>query len=1049
MAHVDIALTDCRVLSSGVSWGDTNIADTGLPAEIEADGARVNSLGVFNWESADALRFDIAVAGRFVGGTTLYFRFTVGTQSADSPPLTIPSAGDNRPTLTLGSQHDAYADWLPFVRAVIALFPTAQTDGTLRVQDGPFASGSITNKIATLSENDTYDFNAGSLDPADGTVTWQVKSGGGSITNAGVYTPPDVSANTAVTIALLVDGTEVDTDTFTVTPVFLPTISNKITTLAETATHDFEIANAAQATGTLGWRVKTGSVGTIDSDGVYSIGTDAIDVRTDTPVTVELIDTSGSTVTVRDSDTFVVTPVFTGTISNKIATLEETDTHDFDATGVSGPGDPVTWRVNSGGGTITNAGLYKPPDVTANRAVTVALLVGGRQVDTDTFTVNVVHTPVQSTQYAYVAAASAPALPAPQGQRSAAGAPSGWSLNDQAATTALDVYRVSRTITRLNGVFQSGDTDWAWDPATQPGTPYRLRLPTTRTEYAYLRGTSQPTLPTSTAEPIPAGWTTAQLAATTDAHVYRIRRSVNERQGAFVSASSWVFDPATQPWRQARTTTDTQYAFRRAETLDEVTGLPASTGAALPAGWSALAPARTEDAGNWRIARTRTLRLGAFVSATAWAWNPVYAQQPWQRALAGLSDTVRKWVTTVRHIASGALAQVVWTVQAEAIFDGGVDGYGIEEAYALFPASVLAADGTLTIPENQQPLDTWTYDQLLQAAVTRNGITWTDGPTAPTADRPVRVKALRSVPGQPAVGAAPTDRWSAWAWYVDVLRPEDGRYPAKELDVYLVVNAPATGGTTAATPTATSYRFADDVLVGLTQSWVRTRPLAVAPGQLVYCATTSAQDPGSGVDASLTFSAPVVCNDVLDIDIVYRRYPSATTTVARPANTAHNAIADGWYARPGLIPSSQAGVLWECVRYLRVSGNNVRWEYDDPYRVEGLDGASAGLLRLYQVTPGMKIPNPPARPSAAVYSDPFTLDSGDAGWLMAKPRYDFRRQTCWVIDAAYAGAGVAMDQASWSIPVSDYQGKDRNQQFARSTVVPAIPPDRDAGEDLV
>ena len=306
--------------------------------------------------------------------------------------------------------------------------------------------------------------------------------------------------------------------------------------------------------------------------------------------------------------------------------------------------------------------------------------------------------------------------------------------------------------------------------------------------------------------------------------------------------------------------------------------------------------------GSWAVPTEGTVRIRAVPGSAA--------------APAGRSHSVT-------HEIRGLLTEIS--------FDGGADGYGVEEAYALFPAGVLV-DGTLTIPANQQPDNGWRYDQLSQAPVTRGGIEWTDGPAAPTADNPVRVKALRRVPGLPATGAAPAASWGDWAWYPDAVRPADGRFTARELDVYLVVDAPPAGGAAPATPTAESYRFTDDVLVGLTPHWVRTRPLAVDPGQLVYCCTASAIDDGTGSDTSIAFSAPVRCNDVLDIDIVYRRYPSGTTTVARPANTAHDAIATGWYARAGLIPAAQTGVLWECVRYLKVSGADVRWEYDDPYR---------------------------------------------------------------------------------------------------------------------
>ena len=419
---------------------------------------------------------------------------------------------------------------------------------------------------------------------------------------------------------------------------------------------------------------------------------------------------------------------------------------------------------------------------------------------------------------------------------------------------------------------------------------------------------------------------------------------------------------------------------------------------------------------------------------------------------------------------------------------GDVDGFGIEEAFALFPSTVLASDGTLTIPMAQQPLNTWGYDILRQedsvdgsGPQTLDGIVWTDGPSYPTAPLPVQVKALRRIVGSPEHGTAPVDGWGDWAWYVsqlyassvnyreisiyqkvglaaaapaapttptwvqssetvgglgswsqtfptydpntervacaillvgddnsasvvgavrfcenpgdinavfirsatnpdrladsatrlpdntydtdqdvpagagpiwiavgnrapnattwtwsawDKIEGTDGKFAARELDVYRVINAPASGGSAPATPTATRYSFETDGLFGLTANWVRTRPLSIAQGQLVYCCTVSVQDDGMGQDTDMAFSAPVVCNDVLDIDIIYGRFSNSPP---KPGNTSHDTIPDTWYARPGLIPEDNTGELWECVRYLRVSGDNIRWEYDDPYRVGGGD----------------------------------------------------------------------------------------------------------------
>ncbi|MDE0473494.1 MAG: hypothetical protein OXI50_02950, partial [Gammaproteobacteria bacterium] len=280
--------------------------------------------------------------------------------------------------------------------------------------------------------------------------------------------------------------------------------------------------------------------------------------------------------------------------------------------------------------------------------------------------------PVQSTQYAYIRAAAAPSLPAPQNQRSTAGAPGGWLGAATSATTTLAVYRISRTISTLGGVFQSASTDWAWDPATQPGSPWRNFALSTRTEYAYRRGASLPSLPTGTTEALPAGWSAGDPGATTAEGVYRIRRTVSSRAGAFVSATAWAWAPAaaSQPWAPAATTRRTQHAYRAAETLAE-NALPASTAEALPAGWSAATAGRDTDNGVYRIARTLTERLGSFVSATAWAWDPAYASQPWQKPLSALSSTIRKFTTRVRHRATGATCTVVWTLLAD-LLDGKV-----------------------------------------------------------------------------------------------------------------------------------------------------------------------------------------------------------------------------------------------------------------------------------------------------------------------------------------------------------------------------------------
>ncbi|MYB43055.1 MAG: hypothetical protein F4X76_12935, partial [Chloroflexi bacterium] len=166
MAHVDIALgANYSLTSSTHLWADAQIADTALPDEIEADGGRLNLFSVADWTGFNvaACRVEFSVAGLVTAEAidSLYFRLTVGSQSVDSPrfPHEKDATGPRYSATLTPSDGAVYTEWLAWIKAARLLFPLVTTTGTLRVQDGPFASGSITNKIATLSETATHDFN--------------------------------------------------------------------------------------------------------------------------------------------------------------------------------------------------------------------------------------------------------------------------------------------------------------------------------------------------------------------------------------------------------------------------------------------------------------------------------------------------------------------------------------------------------------------------------------------------------------------------------------------------------------------------------------------------------------------------------------------------------------------------------------------------------------------------------------------------------------------------------------------------------------------------
>ena len=606
--------------------------------------------------------------------------------------------------------------------------PTLIDSATIDVT--PVFSGTIDDDSKPtgnlLPENETNTFEAGDDVSVGDTPSWSVVSGGGAIVAAAdglsaVYTPPNINIATQEVVIRMTVGTETDDYTFTVTQVLLPQIGNKIASLRENLTHDFNVENAGNATGTLSWEVLGSGKGTIDSNGLY----DPHDVSVPDSVTVRLLDDT----TERDRDVFDVTPVFDGSITNKITTLRADATHTFTAT--ASDQDVPVWSV-TGGGTIVAAAdgrsaVYTPDSsITANADVTVAITVGGTQQDTNRFTVQSV---VTGTEFAYLVSATAPALPAPAGQRSDENPPTGWTIVVPDATTTEGVYRISRTVLEVGGTFDSATSDWGWNPNTQPTTPWMLAATTSRLEFAYMRGSVLPTLPNTRTEALPAGWTDSNPGPTTAEGVYRIRRRVTERLGAFVSAGAWSFRPASgsQPWAQASTVEARQDAFRLAQTLDQTTGLPSSTAEALPTGWSATAPDRTQTMGVWRITRTVTSRLGTFVSATAWAWSPVYDAQPFILALDDISDSVRTYTATVRHKATGVLAQIQYTIRSDAAIgiDGAPGRSAISRAFegTVVGGSTPTATGDIHVGDGSSNITTIDDDNAESIVRLRFGLT--------------------------------------------------------------------------------------------------------------------------------------------------------------------------------------------------------------------------------------------------------------------------------------------------------------------------------------
>ena len=230
----------------------------------------------------------------------------------------------------------------------------------------------------------------------------------------------------------------------------------------------------------------------------------------------------------------------------------------------------------------------------------------------------------------------------------------------------------------------------------------------------------------------------------------------------------WEFE-TTEPtvtFTEAKPVTKTEYAYRIGADLNESTHLPTSRAEAPPTPWNNTPPQRTATQGIYHIASEVTRLRGVFVSRGAWSWDPVFERQPYQRSINDLSLYVRKFVTVIRDINSGALASIVTTIQADPPAGAdGEEGVGVEYIFASFA-------NTDAVAASEKPSNAWAYDTPGTAGTT----VWSDGTPSDVSDeKPFVRRAQRAVPGFPTKGdtrvaltATPKDgEFKAGPWVVE------------------------------------------------------------------------------------------------------------------------------------------------------------------------------------------------------------------------------------------------------------------------------------------
>jgi hypothetical protein len=236
---------------------------------------------------------------------------------------------------------------------------------------------------------------------ADTSVVWDVvDAGGGTVTQAGLYTAPGTAGTFHVRASSHAAPSVQGTSAITVTappppPVVTIAIAPRTATVAASGTVTFSATvTGATNTGATYAVQETSGCGSITSAGVYTAPSAAATCHVVAQSTADTTKTDVATVTVTAPP-----PPTTVTITPASGALSSCQTLSFSATVANGTGG-VTWSVQEGaaGGTITSAGVYTAPSSAGTYHVLATNAASGAsQVATVTVTDKILSVSVSPT----------------------------------------------------------------------------------------------------------------------------------------------------------------------------------------------------------------------------------------------------------------------------------------------------------------------------------------------------------------------------------------------------------------------------------------------------------------------------------------------------------------------------------------------------------------------------------------------------------------------------------------------------------------------------
>jgi hypothetical protein len=274
------------------------------------------------------------------------------------------SAAPNAGSITSAGVYTAPCTLGTYAGAVTVTEGTLSAQADVTVSAGTLAQAALQPQNPTVPAGGQQQFTAAGSDgcgnPVTGTFTWSILNGGGTISNAGLFTAGGTAGAFTNTIQASSNGVNAQTGvTVTAGTVAALSISPINVTLAQGAAQTFT-ATATDASGnvvqvTPTWSVAAGG-GTIDTNGKFTAGTVAGTFANTVKVSAAGLNAT-ATVVVKPglADHIALTPA--------TATLAPHGTTTFSATVYDSnnnvTADAVTWSVASAAaGTVTQGGVF-------------------------------------------------------------------------------------------------------------------------------------------------------------------------------------------------------------------------------------------------------------------------------------------------------------------------------------------------------------------------------------------------------------------------------------------------------------------------------------------------------------------------------------------------------------------------------------------------------------------------------------------------------------------------------------------------------------------